>query len=84
MPAGTINCHIAYQDNLSTIGMLNNGRPKAERFFHIKKNLFWFKDVIDEGLIKVTHLRTELTADLLTKPKQGLALRTLKAMVLGN
>ena len=41
--------------------------------------------MIDEGLIKVTHLRTELmTADLLTKPKQGLALRTLKAMVLGN
>ena len=85
MPAGTINRHIAYQDNLSTIGMLNNGRPKAERSLHIKKNLFWFKDVIDEGLIKVTHLRTELmTADLLTKPKQGLALRTLKAMVLGN
>ena len=85
MPAGIINRHTTYQDNFSTIGMLNNGRPKAERSLHIKKNLFWFKDVIDEGLIKVTHLRTELmTADLLTKPKQGLVFRTLKAMVLGN
>ena len=56
----------------------------AERSLHIRKNLFWFKDVLDENIISVTYLRTELmTADLLTKPKQGLAFRTLKSLVMG-
>ena len=51
----------------------------------MKRDLFWFKDVVDEGLVKVVYLRTELmTADLLTKPKQGLAFRTLKGMVMGT
>ena len=64
--------------------MAKNGHPKAERSLHIKKNLFWFKDVLDDNIITVTYLRTELmTADLLTKPKQGLAFRTLKSLVMG-
>jgi hypothetical protein len=83
-PPGIINRHTMYQDNQSTIAMAKNGHPKAERSLHIRKNLFWFKDVLDENIISVTYLRTELmTADLLTKPKQGLAFRTLKSLVMG-
>ena len=41
--------------------------------------------MLDEGIISVTYLRTELMiADLLTKAKQGLAFRTLKVLVMGN
>ena len=65
--------------------MLKNGKPKAERSLHMRRNLFWFKDVVDEGLVQVIYLRTELMkADLLTKPKQGQAFKTLRGMVLGN
>jgi hypothetical protein len=34
-PPGVINRHIMYQDNQSTIAMVKNGHPKAERSLHI-------------------------------------------------
>jgi hypothetical protein len=53
-PPGVINRHTMYQDNQSTIAMVKNGHPKAERSLHIRKNLFWFKDVLDNKIITVT------------------------------
>ncbi len=74
-------CIGLYQDNISTQLLIKNGhmlsRKKTKR---IKANLFFIKDRVNEGEIRVMGcLGEEMWADVLTKPLQGMAFRTMQA-----
>jgi ABC-type nitrate/sulfonate/bicarbonate transport system substrate-binding protein len=61
-----------YQDNQSTIAMLQNGESKSDRTRHIKIRYFWTKERVDNGDLEIIYLPTEeMVADILTKPIQG-------------
>jgi hypothetical protein len=61
-----------YQDNMSTIALLNNGRSGSERTRHIAIRYFFLKDRIDSREVRVEYLPTgDMVADILTKPLQG-------------
>ena len=72
------------QDNLSTLKMIENGRPTSDSTRHISIRHFFVKDRVDAGDIKMKHCRTaEQTADILTKPLQGFAFVKHRADLLG-
>lgn len=61
-----------YQDNVSTIKMIQNGRSTSMKTKHINLRYFTIKERISEFDINIKHLPTaEMLADLLTKPLQG-------------
>jgi hypothetical protein len=70
---------IIYQDNQSTIAMVNKGCSTSERTRHIKIRYFFVKDFIDKQEIKLEYLPTgEMLADMLTKPLQGELFRKMR------
>ena len=72
-----------YQDNLSTIQLIKNGRSNSERTRHIDVKFFFLHDRIKLDHIIVTYKSTkEMIADLLTKPLQGEQFRALRDQVL--
>jgi len=74
---------ILFQDNLSTIAMIKNGRPTSDRSRHVNIRFFYIKDRVDAGELKIVHKRTaEMVADILTKPLQGDLFRKLRAQLL--
>ncbi len=70
-----------YQDNISTQLLIKNGRMLSDkRTKHIKAKVFFIKDRVDDGEIKVIDCPTEeMWADVMTKPLQGMAFRTMQA-----
>ena len=73
-----------FQDNLSTITMIHNGRGTSPQTRYIAVRFFWVKDHVDSGEIVLEHVPTEaMLADLLTKPLQGAAFHRLRAALLG-
>jgi histone deacetylase 1/2 len=63
---------IIYQDNKSTITMINNGNSNKERTRHINLRYFWLRDRIKSGEVIITYKQTsEMIADILTKTIQG-------------
>jgi hypothetical protein len=74
-----------YQDNLSTIQLIERGRPGAEQSRHINIGYFWLNDLITRGLITLIYCPTKLMiADTLTKPVQGSLFTDLRDMLLGH
>jgi hypothetical protein len=75
----TVGAANVYQDNVSTITLIEKGASTSDRTRHINIRYFWVKDRIVNGDIKVIHQSTQdMIADVLTKPLQGkqfLALR---------
>jgi hypothetical protein len=73
-----------YQDNKSTELLMMNGRfCSGKRTKHIKAKLFFIKDRIDDGEIRVVHCPTkEMWADVLTKPLQARAFREMCAKLM--
>ena len=72
-----------YQDNMSTIALANNGRSTSARTRHIHIRFFFIKDRMESGEIKIVHLPTSsMLADMLTKPLQGEAFRTMRNALL--
>ena len=72
-----------YQDNMSTIKLIENGRSNSERTRHINIRFFFVKDRLDAGEIAVKYMPTDdMIADILTKPLQGLKFRELRARLL--
>ena len=60
------------QDNLSTMAMVEAGKPTSDRTRHISIRFFFVKDRVDSGEVVIRHTRTEdMVADILTKPLQG-------------
>jgi hypothetical protein len=63
------NKAILYQDNLSTIALLNRGQAASSRTRHITIRYFYLSDKIIRGEVATEYLPTyEMTADTSTKP----------------
>lgn len=72
-----------YQDNKSTMQLIEKGRSTSDRTRHINVRYFFLKDRADANEIQVEHLSTEkMVADILTKPLQGELFRKLRAELL--
>ena len=49
---------------------------------HLDLRYYWLRDMVELGLIRVKHLRTnDMPADLLTKPLGRLKMNTLRHML---
>jgi hypothetical protein len=76
---------IIFQDNQSTIQLINNGRSNSERTRHINIRYFFLHDRIKEKEITIIYKPTdEMLADLLTKPLQGEQFRHLRNLLLNT
>jgi ribonuclease HI len=76
---------IVYQDNQSTIKLVEKGRPGAEQSRHINIGFFWINDLITRKLVTLVYCPTkQMAADLLTKALQGPLFLTLRDMLLGH
>lgn len=76
---------LVYQDNQSTIKLIERGRPGAEQSRHINIGFFWLSNLLTRGLIKIIYCPTKtMAADLLTKPVQGSLFTSLRDMLQGH
>ena len=74
-----------YQDNKSTIQLINNGRSNSEKTRHVNIRYFFLTDRIKTNEIKIEYKSTkEMLADILTKPLQGEQFRALRNQLLNN
>jgi len=63
---------VIYQDNQSTMKLMENGPPSSSKSKHVRIRTFWVRELLTEGEVKVTFKPTdEMVADGLTKPLQG-------------
>ena len=61
-----------YQDNMSTIALVKNGKSNSDRTRHIAIRFFFISDRVTSKEINVEYMPTgEMLADILTKPLQG-------------
>lgn len=75
---------ILYQDNLSTIALVENGRSTNERSRHINIKFFFVSDRVKKGEIVIKYMPTnDMLADMFTKPLQGEKFRAMRDKVLG-
>jgi hypothetical protein len=75
---------IIFQDNKSTIQLINNGRSNSERTRHINIRYFFLHDRVREKEIAIVYKSTtDMLADMLTKPLQGEQFRAFRDKVLG-
>jgi hypothetical protein len=73
------------EDNMSTIALAEKGRSTSDRTRHINIRYFWIKEVLDQGIAKISHLETvNMVADILTKPLQGAQFEHLRDLLLGE
>jgi hypothetical protein len=74
---------ILYQDNKSTISLMEKGRSTSERTRHINIRFFFVTDRVNAKEIKIEYLPTgDMIADMLTKPLQGDLFRRLRKELL--
>jgi hypothetical protein len=67
MEAATI-----FQDNQSTLALLEKGYSTNKRTRHINIRYFYLKNKVEEGEVVLEYKPTdEMIADVLTKPLQG-------------
>jgi hypothetical protein len=72
-----------YQDNQSTIRLINNGQSNSLRTKHISVKYFWLKDRIENGEITIEYCPTEnMIADIMTKPLQGAAFIRMRDLLM--
>jgi len=72
-----------YQDNMSTIALVKNGKSNSERTRHIALRFFFVADRVASKEVKVEYMQTgEMLADILTKPLQGELFRKLRDKLL--
>jgi hypothetical protein len=72
-----------YQDNMSTIALIKNGRSNSERTRHIAIRFFFLADRVSSNEISIEYMPTgEMLADILTKPLQGELFRRLRDRLL--
>lgn len=74
-----------WQDNMSTMSLIANGRGSANRTRHINIRYFFVKDRVEAKEVVVKHMPTQdMLADLFTKPLQGSLFRKLRGAVIGG
>ena len=72
-----------YQDNMSTIALVDKGRSNSDSTRHINVRYYFIKDRIKSGEVVIKHKPTDLMiADGLTKPLQGRLFRDMRARLL--
>jgi len=73
-----------YQDNKSTQLLVKNGRFLSwKRTKHIKRKLFFIKDKVENGEMRIVHCPTEeMWAGIMAKPLQGRAFRVMRAKLM--
>ena len=60
---------IAFQDNQSTMSILQKGATSSERTRHIDTRFLWMKQLLDDGKLELSYCPTDkMVADVLTKP----------------
>ena len=75
---------IVYQDNKSTICLVNRGRSMSERTRHVKVRYFFITHYIEVKEIEVQYLPTEeMVADMMTKPLHGALFGKFRSMYTG-
>jgi histone deacetylase 1/2 len=73
-----------YQDNKSSITLMEKGRSTSNRTKHIATRYFFVKDRIISREVIISHMATEeMIADFFTKPLQGELFRKLRDKVMG-
>ncbi len=74
---------IIYEDNMSTIAMVNNdGNSQKTKHIDIRYNLT--REQVKNKVITMEHLNTEnMTSDILTKPLAGTPFLHLRPLLLG-
>ncbi|KAA8493869.1 Copia protein [Porphyridium purpureum] len=73
------------QDNMSTMAMIANDRPKSSRTRHMHIRHFFVTDKAKNGEVVVHHCPSDgITADILTKPLQGPRFQKLRDQLLGR
>jgi hypothetical protein len=75
-----------YQDNMSTIKMLKNGRNLCTgNSRHINVIYYFVKDRINKGKFKVMYCPTKLVlADYFTKPLVGALFKEMRSVIMGH
>lgn len=74
-----------YQDNQSTIKLIENGHGTNGRTKHMNAKIYYLKDNIDNGNIKLEYLSTNnMVADILTKPIVGSKFKELRDILMGH
>ena len=78
--------NILYQDNKSTILLLNNGRESAgKRSRALNIRFFFANDQIEKKNLEVAYCPTkEMWADPMTKPKQGQEFKHMADLLMGR
>lgn len=72
-----------YQDNMSTMAMINRGRHTSLRTRHIHVRYFFIADRIEQGEIVMKHCGSDdMIADIMTKPLQGHRFRTARQVTM--
>ena len=72
-----------YQDNMSTISLIKNGKSNNEKTRHIAIRFFFVSDRVKSNEIKVEYMATgQMLADILTKPLQGNLFKRLRNQLL--
>jgi len=73
-----------FQDNISTIQLVNNGIGNSNKSRHIDIRYFFVTDRLQQGHLRVKHLGTsDMIADILTKPLTGEQFIKLRDLLLG-
>jgi hypothetical protein len=77
-------CIGLYQDNNSTQLLIKNGRfSSGKKMKHIKVKFLFIKDRVDSGEIRVIDCPVEeMWVDVLTKPLQVMAFRTMRVQLM--
>ena len=80
-----IKNNLLYQDNMSTILMLKNGRNSCTgNSRHINIRYFFVKDRIDKKEMKVEYCPSQcMLADFFTKPLQGAMFKKFRDVIMG-
>ena len=76
--------NIIYQDNKSAMILEMNGKASSSKKNETYKGeMFFIKDKVDQGEIKVKYFPLEqMCLDVLTKPLQGQQFRIMRAMIM--
>lgn len=72
-----------YQDNKSTITLIEKGRSNSGRTRHVNVRYFLVKDYVDRKEVRMEYLFTgEMNADFYTKPLQGELFKKMRAKIM--
>jgi hypothetical protein len=73
-----------FQDNQSTIKLIENGRPTSELSRYIRIGYFWVPDLMLKKIIKLIYCPTEfMIVDIMTKPLQGSLVGIMRDRIMG-